>query len=121
MIIAITTPTSPIRFTIIAFIADLLACILVYQKLINKYEHSPTPSHPTNNCSKLSAVTKININHVNNDKYDINRAKCGSSPIYSVEYKCTNIDILVIITNIIAVKPSNCKPKSTKTHDHNCI
>jgi len=32
-----------------AFNAALLAKILVNQKLINKYEHKPTPSQPTNN------------------------------------------------------------------------
>ena len=86
--------------------------------MINKYEHNPTPSHPTNICIKLSAVTNTIINHVNNDKYDINRGKCGSSLIYSVEYMCTNIDILVITTNIIAVNPSNCNPIPVITHDH---
>ena len=39
------------------------------QKLINKYDESPTPSQPTNNCKKLLPVTKISINHVNKDKY----------------------------------------------------
>jgi hypothetical protein len=32
-----------------ALMAALLACILVNQKFINKYEHKPTPSHPINN------------------------------------------------------------------------
>lgn len=48
--------------------AAFTAKILVYQKLINKKEHKPTPSQPTNNCKKLSAVTKINIKNVNKDK-----------------------------------------------------
>jgi hypothetical protein len=39
---------SVILFITIAFKAALLAKILVYQKLINKYEHNPTPSHPIN-------------------------------------------------------------------------
>jgi hypothetical protein len=51
-----------------AFNAALLANIRVYQKLINKYEHNPTPSHPINICIKLSAVTNIIINQVNKDK-----------------------------------------------------
>jgi hypothetical protein len=51
-----------------AFKADLLASIIVNQKLINKYETNPTPSQPTNSCKKLSAVTKISMNHVNKDK-----------------------------------------------------
>ena len=68
-------------FTSNAFIADLFACILVYQKLINKYEHNPTPSHPKNNITKLSPVIKINIKNVNNDKNDINLGRCGSFAI----------------------------------------
>jgi hypothetical protein len=40
--------TSLIRFTIKAFMADLFAWILVNQKLIRRYEQSPTPSHPKN-------------------------------------------------------------------------
>jgi hypothetical protein len=60
--------TSPILLTINAFIAALFAAILVYQKLTNKYEQKPTPSHPKNNCKKLPAVTKINIKKVNKDK-----------------------------------------------------
>ena len=31
-----------------AFIAALFACNRLYQKFINKYEHKPTPSQPTN-------------------------------------------------------------------------
>ena len=61
-------PTSPIRLIIIAFIADLLASNRVYQKLINKYEHNPTPSHPINNCNRLSLVTNTNIKKLKRDK-----------------------------------------------------
>jgi hypothetical protein len=48
IIIAIIKKTSAILFIIIAFNAALLANIRVYQKLINKYEHNPTPSQPIN-------------------------------------------------------------------------
>jgi hypothetical protein len=65
-------PTSPTRFTNIALIADLLACILVCQKLINKNEAKPIPSQPKNITNKLSPATKKSINPVNKDKYDIN-------------------------------------------------
>jgi hypothetical protein len=41
---------SPNLFIIIAFIAALLAAILVDQKFINKYDIIPTPSQPINNC-----------------------------------------------------------------------
>ena len=104
-------PTSPIRFTTMAFIADLLACILVYQKLIKRYEHNPTPSHPINNCNKLSDVTNTIMKNVNKLKYDINRGKCGSSPIYSVEYMCTNADTVVTNISITAVTLSKHSPK----------
>jgi hypothetical protein len=60
--------TSLIRLTIKALIAALLAWIRVNQKLISKYEQIPTPSHPTNSCKRLSAVTKINIKNVKSDR-----------------------------------------------------
>jgi hypothetical protein len=41
------------------------AAILVNQKLTSKYEHTPTPSQPTNINKKLFAVTKIIIINVN--------------------------------------------------------
>jgi hypothetical protein len=41
------------------------AAILVNQKLTNKYEQIPTPSHPTNINRKLLAVTSIIIMKVN--------------------------------------------------------
>ena len=72
---------SAILFTIKALIAALLAWIRVYQKLIKRYEQSPTPSQPRNKITKLSPVTNINIKKVNNDKYDIKRGKCGSCNI----------------------------------------
>jgi hypothetical protein len=51
-----------------AFTAALTAKNLVYQKLISKKEHKPTPSQPINNCKKLSAVTKNNIKNTNNER-----------------------------------------------------
>lgn len=59
---------SPILFKINAFKADLFASLLVYQKLINKYEQIPTPSHPKNNCKKLEEKIKINIKKINKIK-----------------------------------------------------
>jgi hypothetical protein len=64
--------TSPVLLAITANIDDLLACILVYQKLINKYEDIPTHSQPRNNCTILFEVTNIIIVKVNNDKYEKN-------------------------------------------------
>src|SRR3546814_3532771 len=98
-------------FIIIALIAALFACILVNQKLISKYEHKPTPSQPTNICNKLFAVTKISIKKVNKDKYDIKRGKCGSCDMYSIEFKCTNVEIVKKTTNITKVKKSTKNQK----------
>jgi len=66
--IPIIKKTSAILFITIAFIAPLFAAIRLYQKLINKYEHTPTPSHPTNNCKKLSAVTSTTMKKVKKPK-----------------------------------------------------
>jgi len=51
---------------------------------------------------------------------------CGSSDIYSVEYKCTKNDINVTTTNIIAVKLSKQKDQlifnvSTDSHENRII
>jgi len=55
---------SLILLTINAFNPLEIASTRVYQKLINKYEHKPTPSQPKNNCNKLSPVTNKSINTV---------------------------------------------------------
>jgi len=52
---------------------------------------------------------------VNNDRYDIKRGKCGSSPIYSVEYKCTSVEIKVTTNNIITVNLSKQKDQLMST------
>jgi len=66
------------RLTIKAFNAAFPVWIRVYQKLIRRYEHKPTPSQPKNNTKKLLAQIKINIKKVNKDKYARKRIKCGS-------------------------------------------
>jgi hypothetical protein len=53
---------------IIALIAALFAEIRVNQKLISKYEHRPTPSHPKNKTIRLSDATSTSIKNVNKDK-----------------------------------------------------
>ena len=78
---------SPTLFTTIAFKAALLACNLVNQKLINKYEHRPTPSQPKNTITKLLPKIKNNIKIVNKLKYVKNLTLCGSCSIYLIEYK----------------------------------
>jgi hypothetical protein len=66
--IAIIKKKSPILLINIALNADLFAWILVFQKLINKNEHKPTPSHPKNKTKKFEDETSININIVNKVK-----------------------------------------------------
>jgi len=60
--------TSAILFINIAFKAALIAKTLVYQKLINKNEHKPTPSQPKKSCIKFEEVTKTIIKKVKRDK-----------------------------------------------------
>lgn len=109
-----------------AFIAALPAAILVYQKLINRYEHNPTPSQPINNCRKLLAVININMKKVNKDKYAKNLGSCGSSDIYDVEYICTIQETIVTTINIVTDKLSNKKIQSStknsfENHENNEI
>jgi len=52
--------------------AAKFALIRVNQKLINKYEHKPTPSHPKNNTKKFPELTNIIIKKVNNAIYVVN-------------------------------------------------
>ena len=113
-------PTSPTRLTSIALIADLLAWILVCQKLINKKEAKPIPSQPKNITIKLSAVTNNNIKPVNNDKYDINRIRCGSPFMYSVEYKWTKAETPQTTINIVVDNESKQKLQFT-TSNSECI
>lgn len=63
--IPIVKKQSPTLLVINAAIELWFAAILVNQKLTNKYEHIPTPSHPTNINKKLLAVTSIIIINVN--------------------------------------------------------
>ena len=71
-------PKSPTRFIMKAFNAARFAVIREYQKLIRRYEHRPTPSHPKNNWRKLSAVIKVNMKKVKNERYAMNRGRWGS-------------------------------------------
>ena len=113
MEIPIAKPTSPTRLTSIALIADLLAWILVCQKLISKKDAKPIPSHPKNITNKLSAVTNKSIKPVNNERYDIKRLKWGSPFIYSVEYKWTKDEIPETTINIVVDNESKVKLQFT--------
>jgi hypothetical protein len=59
---------SPKRFIIKAFKAAFTACVRVVQKLINKNELKPIPSHPKKKITKLSEQTNTNIKNVKRDK-----------------------------------------------------
>jgi hypothetical protein len=59
---------SPIRLTITAFIAALLASARVNQKLISMKLIIPTPSHPTKRTKNELAETSTNMKNANNDK-----------------------------------------------------
>ena len=61
-------PKSPIRFTMKAFLPASAADGFVYQKPMSRYEHSPTPSHPTNRSRRLSASTSVSIANMNRFK-----------------------------------------------------
>jgi len=63
--IPIVKKQSPTLFVKNAAIELWFAAILVNQKLTKRYEHIPTPSHPTNINKKLLAVTSIIIINVN--------------------------------------------------------
>jgi hypothetical protein len=76
---------SPTLFAITASMDDLFACIRVYRKFMGEYEHIPTPSQPTNNCTALSETTGSIIKNVSGDRYEKERILCGSERIYSTE------------------------------------
>ena len=90
----------------------MLACIRVFQKLISKNEHKPTPSQPKNSCKKLLDVTSIIIKNVNKDMYAMNLEICGSSDIYPQEYICTKVETKVTTISIVTDKLSNKKAQS---------
>lgn len=52
---------------------------------------------------------------MNNERYDINLGRCGSSPIYSVEYKWTKNEIKVTTKSIITVNLSKQKDQLIST------
>ena len=56
-----TKPKSPMRFTTKAFIPAVAFLCSLYQKLISRYEQSPTPSQPTNISMKLSPRTSTSM------------------------------------------------------------
>jgi len=63
--IAIVKKQSPTLLVKKADIELWFAAILVNQKHTRRYEHIPTPSHPTNISNRLLAVIRITIMKVN--------------------------------------------------------
>jgi hypothetical protein len=57
----------------------------VYQKLINKYEQSPTPYQPKKSTSKFDEETSNNIKKVNRERKDIKRERKMSVYMYELE------------------------------------
>lgn len=115
-----TIKTSATRLTRTAFNAAFVAFIRVYQKLIKRYEHKPTPSQPKKSCKKLSAVTNDTIKKVKNDIYDINLHRCGSDPIYSDEYTCTQKETVVTTISIVEDNESKRRVQFDSRHPE-CI
>gem|GEM_PF-4432770 len=52
---------SPMRVTMNAFFPASAAALRSNQNAIRRYEHSPTPSQPKNNWTRLSAVTSASM------------------------------------------------------------
>lgn len=98
--IAIKNAKSPTLLTKTALKADLLAWILVNQKLIKKKEDNPTPSQPINAVIKSSDIKKTAIKTLKNKMWAIKTRLRGSVVIYSNEKKITNIVILKTTQNI---------------------
>lgn len=66
----------PPAYVVVA--CDALDLLRAITKKSKRYQHKPTPSHPINICTKLSAATKIIIKNVDKDKYGINLGKCDT-------------------------------------------
>src|SRR3990170_1319251 len=71
--------TSPTRVVMKALMAAALAEGLAYQKPINKYEHRPMISQPTNKVSRLSETTSVYMPKANRPMKAKKRAYIGST------------------------------------------
>jgi hypothetical protein len=58
-------PQSPIRLVTNAFFPATALASSVNQKAMSWYEHSPTPSQPTNVRSRLSPSTRTSMKNAN--------------------------------------------------------
>ena len=76
--IARMNPTSPMRLTTKALRPASAFLMLLNQKPINRYEHRPTSSQPTNISRKLFAMTRTSIEAMNRFRYTKKRWKRAS-------------------------------------------
>src|SRR4051794_2764447 len=101
------------RLTTNAFLPALAAVSLVNQNEMSRYEHAPTPSHPRNRRTKLSAITRISIEKANRlriVKYLGNRS---SWAMYPIEYRW--ISVPTPVTNSAIVMDSGSTRKAACT------
>src|SRR5262245_58003559 len=63
-------PKSPIRLTMNAFLPASAADFFWNQNPIRRYEHNPTPSHPTNITRKFAPSTSSSMNAANRLRYE---------------------------------------------------
>src|SRR5258707_6488726 len=67
-------PKSPMRLTMNAFLPASAADFFSYQNPMRRYEHSPTPSQPTNITTKFAASTSTSMHAANRFRYEKYRA-----------------------------------------------
>lgn len=84
-IIAMMSPTSPMRLYSIAWRAAVFASVRPYHHPISRNDMIPTPSHPMNNWKRLLAEVKIIMVIKNISRYFINRFSWGSECMYQEE------------------------------------
>ena len=63
-------PKSPMRLTMNAFLPASAADCFLNQNPISRYEHSPTPSQPTNMTGKFAPSTSTSMNDANRFRYE---------------------------------------------------
>ena len=85
--------TSPMRVVIKALMAAARADSLPYQKPINRYEHRPMISQPTNRVSRLSETTNVYMPKANRPMKAKKREYIGSMEGTSCLCKCASTTV----------------------------
>ncbi len=98
--IASKNAKSPTRLTMNALLAAAEFLRSRYQYPMSRYEHSPTPSHPRNRTTRLSASTRLSIAKMNRFRYGKNRQNPSSSCMYPIEYRWMRLPMPVTISVI---------------------